>query len=46
MVDLRISNDKLRDRGVRLVGNTLGISYEEARIRLEKAGWNVRACLP
>jgi len=46
MVDLRISNDKLRDRGVRLVSNTLGISYEEARIRLEKAGWNVRACLP
>lgn len=46
MVDLRISNDKLRDRGVRLVSNTLGISYEEARIRLEKAAWNVRACLP
>jgi N-acetylmuramic acid 6-phosphate etherase len=45
MVDLRISNDKLRDRGVRLVGNTLGISYEEARERLEKANWNVRACL-
>ncbi len=46
MVDLHISNDKLRDRGVRLVSSTLGISYEEARTRLEKAGWNVRACLP
>jgi len=45
MVDLRISNDKLRDRGVRLVSGTLGISYEEARARLEKADWNVRECL-
>jgi N-acetylmuramic acid 6-phosphate etherase len=45
MVDLRISNDKLRDRGVRLVSGTLGISYEDARARLEKADWNVRECL-
>ena len=45
MVDLRISNAKLRDRGVRLVSSTLGIGYEAARARLEKAGWNVRACL-
>lgn len=45
MVDLNISNAKLRDRGVRLVSSTLGIGYEEARVRLEKAGWNVRACL-
>jgi N-acetylmuramic acid 6-phosphate etherase len=45
MVDLRISNEKLRDRGVRLVSSTLGIPYEEARVRLEAAGWNVRACL-
>jgi N-acetylmuramic acid 6-phosphate etherase len=45
MVDLRISNAKLRDRGVRLVSRELQISYEEARERLEKAGWNVRAAL-
>jgi N-acetylmuramic acid 6-phosphate etherase len=45
MVDLRISNAKLRDRGVRLVSSTLGIGYEEARERLEKADWNVRAAL-
>jgi N-acetylmuramic acid 6-phosphate etherase len=45
MVDLRISNDKLRDRGARLVSQSLGISYEEARRRLEHAGWNVRAVL-
>jgi N-acetylmuramic acid 6-phosphate etherase len=46
MVDLHISNAKLRDRGVRLVSGTLGIGYEEARERLERANWNVRACLP
>ena len=45
MVDLRISNAKLRDRGARLVSGALGIPYDEARARLEHAGWNVRACL-
>jgi N-acetylmuramic acid 6-phosphate etherase len=45
MVDLHISNAKLRDRGVRLVSSTLGIGYEEARERLERANWNVRAAL-
>ncbi len=45
MIDLHISNAKLRDRGVRLVSNALQISYDEARVRLEQASWNVRACL-
>jgi N-acetylmuramic acid 6-phosphate etherase len=45
MVDLNISNAKLRDRGVRLVSSTLGISYADAQARLEAADWNVRACL-
>ena len=45
MVDLHISNAKLRDRGVRLVSEALGLGYEEARTRLERAKWNVRACL-
>lgn len=45
MVDVQISNEKLRDRGVRLVSQTLGISYDEAHERLERAGWNVRECL-
>ena len=45
MVDLNISNDKLRDRGARMVSSALGIPYDEARARLERAGWNVRACL-
>ncbi len=45
MVDLRISNAKLRDRGVRLVSAALGLGYDEAQSRLERAAWNVRACL-
>ena len=45
MIDLGISNEKLRDRGTRIVAETLGVPYAEARARLERAGWNVRACL-
>ncbi|MDB6154886.1 MAG: N-acetylmuramic acid 6-phosphate etherase [Chthoniobacteraceae bacterium] len=45
MIDLNVSNLKLRDRGVRLVSRELAIPYEQARMRLENAGWNVRACL-
>ena len=45
MVDLHISNEKLRDRGARLVSETLHLSYEAARQRLERANWNVRAAL-
>ena len=45
MIDLQITNEKLRDRGARLVSSTLEISYEEAMRRLESAGWSVRAVL-
>ncbi|MHA3770952.1 N-acetylmuramic acid 6-phosphate etherase [Verrucomicrobiota bacterium sgz303538] len=45
MVDVQVSNEKLRDRGVRLISSTLGIDYAEAEQRLATAGWNVRACL-
>jgi len=45
MVDLHISNAKLRDRGVRLVSRELHIGYEEAKKRLEKVGWDVRLAL-
>ena len=45
MVNVQVSNEKLRDRGVRLVSSTLGIDYAEAEQRLAAAGWNVRACL-
>jgi len=45
MIDLGISNEKLRDRGARIVAETLGIPYAEARARLATAGWNIRDCL-
>jgi N-acetylmuramic acid 6-phosphate etherase len=45
MIDLRISNEKLRDRGARIVAEALGLGYDEARARLEAAEWDVRACL-
>jgi N-acetylmuramic acid 6-phosphate etherase len=45
MVDLNISNEKLRDRGARLVSAALHIPYAEAFAKLAAANWNVRACL-
>jgi N-acetylmuramic acid 6-phosphate etherase len=45
MVDLGITNEKLRDRGTRMVAEALNLSYDEARARLAAAGWNVRSCL-
>jgi N-acetylmuramic acid 6-phosphate etherase len=45
MIDLQITNEKLRDRGVRLVSATLGLEYAEALSRLEAAQWNVRRVL-
>jgi N-acetylmuramic acid 6-phosphate etherase len=45
MVDLNISNAKLRDRGCGWSVGSLGISYDDAEARLREAKWNVRACL-
>ncbi|MEQ1861770.1 MAG: N-acetylmuramic acid 6-phosphate etherase, partial [Chthoniobacteraceae bacterium] len=45
MINVGISNEKLRDRGARMVAEALKIPYDEARRRLEAAGWNVRACI-
>ncbi|MDR3128867.1 MAG: N-acetylmuramic acid 6-phosphate etherase [Tannerellaceae bacterium] len=38
MVNMQLSNDKLVDRGTRMVAETLGIGYEEARHRLLAEG--------
>jgi N-acetylmuramic acid 6-phosphate etherase len=45
MVDLRPTNAKLRERAVRMVRDEAGIGEDEARARLEAAGWNVRKAL-
>lgn len=45
MVDVGVSNAKLRDRAIRLVAHVRGLAYAEARQRLQEHGWDVRACL-
>lgn len=42
---LKPTNDKLRDRAVRMVMSRLGIAEEEARARLQKAQWDIRAAM-
>jgi N-acetylmuramic acid 6-phosphate etherase len=45
MIDLTISNTKLRDRAVRLVAELAKCDANEAAQRLELHSWNVRAAL-
>jgi N-acetylmuramic acid 6-phosphate etherase len=45
MVDLAVTNEKLRDRAVRLVAELRKCDYAEACERLQKTGWNLRATL-
>ena len=44
MVNMQLTNDKLIDRGTRMLQESLGLSYEEARQRLLEAG-SVSDCL-
>ncbi len=45
MIDLTITNEKLRDRAARLVAELGKCDYAEACERLQKNGWNLRAAL-
>src|SRR4029077_14455454 len=45
MVDVRASNQKLRNRAIRLVRHLRNCSDEEARAALEETDWNVRAAI-
>jgi len=45
MVDVRVSNEKLRDRAIRLVRDLRRCSYDEARAVLEAKNWDVRASI-
>ena len=44
MVNMQLTNDKLIDRGTRMLQDSLGLSYDDARERLLEAG-SVRNCL-
>jgi N-acetylmuramic acid 6-phosphate etherase len=45
MVDVKVSNAKLRDRAIRVVRAARKCSYEEAHTLLQENDWNVRATL-
>jgi N-acetylmuramic acid 6-phosphate etherase len=45
MVDLRPTNEKLRQRAIRLVAQEAHVPAEEAKRRLETWGWHVRAAI-
>src|SRR5262249_26909029 len=45
LLDMKVSNAKLRDRAARLVAQERGCSYEEACARLEACGWGARRAL-
>ena len=44
MVNMQLTNDKLIDRGTRMLQDSLGLNYDEARERLLEAG-SVSDCL-
>ena len=43
MIDVKASNQKLRDRAIRIVQQLTGADYDMARSALEKSGWQIRA---
>lgn len=45
MVDLRPTNEKLRQRAIRMVEREARVSAEEAERRLQTWGWHVRAAI-
>jgi N-acetylmuramic acid 6-phosphate (MurNAc-6-P) etherase len=45
MIDLQPSNNKLRERALRLVEQLSGCDRATARSRLERSDWNVRRAL-
>ena len=42
MINLRPTNDKLRDRTIRIVQEILGCKRDEAIEKLENNEWNIR----
>ena len=45
MVDVRATNEKLRDRARRIIATATGLDYDEADALLAQAHWNVKAAI-
>jgi N-acetylmuramic acid 6-phosphate etherase len=45
MVDVRASNEKLRDRAVRIVKNVAEVDYAKAEEALEKSDWSAKTAI-
>ncbi len=45
MIDLRATNNKLRDRAARMLAQLADCDYTSARERLERHRWSVREAL-
>ncbi len=45
MVDLQVWNEKLRDRGTRIIENLTDLNYKEAGKVLKKSGGSVKTAL-
>lgn len=45
MIDLRATNEKLRDRAIAMVQDELDLDEADARARLEACGWSVRRAI-
>src|SRR5437588_9012059 len=45
MVDVRATNEKLRDRAIRIVTSATGRGQDEARTTLEQASWQAKTAI-
>ena len=45
MINLRPTNEKLKNRMIRIVTEIMGVNEEEAKKLLEKSDWNIRTAV-
>ena len=45
MVDLKVSNKKLLDRGIKIINNILGLDYKESKLLLNQSKGEVKTAL-
>ena len=45
MINLRPTNEKLKNRMIRIVTEIIGVNEEEAKKLLEKSDWNIRTAV-